>query len=328
MKKKKRRLKLPFRILRTLFIVVLLLLATLFGSYKYFIEDDLNNLIDTYEKTIYNKEFKNNVNTKTDSYTIAILGVDEDLEYSRTDSINLMAVNPSTNEVKLYSVPRDTYINYECIDDYSDKITNAHSRGGVTCTLDALENVFNTKIDFYVKIDFSGFITIIDQLGTIETEVPDFYEGGQWCEQTANREDEICFTQFGKQRVNSEQALAIARSRQHSSDIDRNSLQTQIISDIIKEMLTIRDIKKFEEIVVALDSKVETNIDTKQSFYMAYNMYKFNKEGKEIETMQLDGVADYIVGNYVGYGSYFVLDTEGLQKTREDLEKFLKKQKE
>lgn len=239
-----------------------------------------------------------------------------------------MAVNPNTKQVKVYSVPRDTYVQYDCIDGYSDKITNAHSRGGVECTLNALENIFNTKIDFYVKIDFSGFLTVINQLGTIETTVPDFYEGQQWCEQTADRTNEICFNQFGVQRVNSEQALAIARSRQHSSDLDRNSLQTQIIADTIKEMLTIRDLKKFEEIIVSLDGKVETNIETKQAFYMAYNMYKFNKEGNEISTSQLEGVAEYTTGNYVGYGSYFILDTESLQKTREDLKKFLNSKKE
>lgn len=320
---KKRKLKLPFRIILNLSLVIIILIISLFGVYKYFIEDELKSLTNAYQDNIYDKDLGNKLDVKNSSYTIAILGVDEDLGSSRTDSISLMAVNPIINEVNIYSVPRDAYVQYNCIDDYSDKITNAHSYGGVECTFDALENIFNTEIDFYVKLDFSGFISIIDQLGSIQTEVPDFYGGSEWCEQTSNRVDEICFSEFGTQRINSEQALAIARSRQHSSDIDRNVLQKQIITDTIKEILTIRDLKQLESLVVSLQNKVMTNISTKQATTIMYNMYNFNKEDKEINSYQIEGEARYDYGTYVGYGSYFIMDTESLQKTREDLDKFL-----
>ncbi|MFV0425092.1 MAG: LCP family protein [Bacilli bacterium] len=323
---KKRKLRLPFRILRTLSIVVIILIGTIFVAYKYFIEDDLNAIINAYETNIYNEELENNLNPRTDSYSIAILGVDEDLETSRTDSINLMVVNPKTNEMNLYSIPRDTYVQYNCINDYSDKITNANNYGGVECTLDALNNIFNIEVDFYIKLDFQGFLSIIDQLGTIETNIPDFYDGTPWCEQTSNRMDEICFSEFGAQEINSEQALAIARSRQHSSDLDRNNLQSQIISDTIKEVLKIRDLKKIEDIIYSVEGQVETNIDTKQAFYMTYNMYKFNKDEKAIQSYQLLGVAEYTTGDYSGYASYFILDTQELQKIREELDNFMNKE--
>lgn len=322
---RKRRLKLPFRILINTLLIIALLAATLFGVYKYYIEEDLKDLTKAYEDTIFLEEYSNDINVKNTSYTIAILGLDETLEYSRVDSINLMVVNPVVNEINIYSVPRDSYVQYECIDDLSDKITNSHSLGGLDCTLDALSNVFSIEIDFFIKLDFDGFLTIIDQLGTIETDVPNFYNGQQWCEQTSNRVDQICFNEFGKQRVNSEQALAIARSRQHSSDLDRNVLQSQIIADTIKEVLKLRDLKKLEEITYALDGKVLTNINKKQVVDMTYTMYNFTKEDKTIKSSQLQGEALYMTGSNAGYGSYFVLDVEQLQITREEIAKLINK---
>ncbi|MFV0499146.1 MAG: LCP family protein [Bacilli bacterium] len=326
MKKKKRRLRLPFRIIRALFIIIIFFVLILFAVYKYFIEDDLKSTIKTYNETIYDKDLADDHKVLSSSYLVAILGVDETLYNSRVDSINVMAINAKSNEMRIYSVPRDTYIQYKCIGEYSDKITNSHSYGGIECTLDGLNNLFNHEIDFYLKLDFSGFISIIDQVGTITTNIPDFYDGQEWCEQTSNRVDQICFSQFGKQEVNSEQALAIARSRQHSSDLNRNTLQSQIISDTIKEIMKIRDINDIEKIIDSVDGKIKSNISPKQAAYMLYNMYLFNKTDNKINTYQLKGIAQYQYGNYAGYGSYFILDPEELQKTRETINKFMEKE--
>lgn len=323
MRKKKRRLRLPFRILRTLFILTLLICTMMYLIYQFYFKDDVAKIKKTYNDIIFNDEDAIDKKITDSSYTIAIIGVDEDLKYGRADSINLLTVNGKTDDMQMYSVPRDTYINYSCIDNMKDKITNSHSYGGTDCLMSALGNLFEIEVDFYIKMDFDGFISIISQLGTITTEVPDFNNGSQWCEQMADRETTICFTEFGTQQVNAEQALSIARSRQYSSDLDRGNLQVQIIQDTILELSKLRDLGKVNEIISSTDGNFETNISIEQATAMAYNYYKFKNTENEINSNQIPGVAEYTWGEYVGYGSYFLIDEESWNVMKNQLKEFL-----
>ena len=60
-----------------------------------------------------------------------------------------------------------------CIrDSNQDKINHAMAYGGIPLILDSVENLLNIKIDHYVKVNFDGFINVIDALGGVNIEVP------------------------------------------------------------------------------------------------------------------------------------------------------------
>ncbi len=302
MKQRKRRkrykLKQPFRFIKNLLIILTIFSGVLFFIYKIFFEEDILNFIKTYKETIYNVEDLTDKTVYDSSYNVLILGTDEGL-YSRTDSINLVTVNADKQKMVITNVPRDTYTPIACKDNKRDKINHANSYGGVNCAIDSLEQLLDTKIDFYIIMNFDAFINVINSLGTITTTVPDYNKGKEWCVKGDSRAKKVCFSKFGEQKVTAEQALAITRSRDLSSDLVRGQMQTTIMSDTLKEIIKIRDIEQFTKIVSSLGKDVKTNISPKQSSLMALNYYFFNRKNKEIERYQIEGENTYFSGEYV-----------------------------
>ena len=72
-------------------------------------------------------------------------------------------IRPEAKEVSVFSIPRDTRVAIKGHN--QDKINHAMAYGGIPLILDSVENLLNIKIDHYVKVNFDGFINVIDALG-------------------------------------------------------------------------------------------------------------------------------------------------------------------
>ncbi len=323
-KKKKRRLRQPFRFIRNVFYTFVIILILCVITYKLFVEKELDALVDTYNAMVLDEKSSNfSVNVLQDSFTIAFIGYDELEGIRHADSINIAFINPKINEVKIINVPRDSYINYYCIDDSYDKITNAMAFGGVDCVIDGLENLIEREIDFYISSNFYGLVGVIDSIGGINTNVPDFMDGQQWCEQDSSRTSTICFEKFGNQSVSGEQALAIARSRKYSSDLDRGNLQSQIINDTLKTIFELKDTNKMQDILISVEGNVLTNITAKQASQIVYITYMGKRENNSVERIQFEGVAEYGMGERGGWGSYFFIDEDTRIQVISTMDKFM-----
>ncbi|MGL5382871.1 MAG: LCP family protein, partial [Culicoidibacterales bacterium] len=107
-------------------------------------------------------------------FNVLLIGMDEEnLDTGRADSLNVATINPQMQTMQMTSIPRDTYVEIPCKNNLKDKITHAHAYGGTTCTIETVELLLDTQIDFYVKINFNGFVDVIDAIGGIEVNVPD-----------------------------------------------------------------------------------------------------------------------------------------------------------
>ena len=69
------------------------------------------------------------------------------------------------------SIPRDSYVEIPCYNNMKDKINHANN-GGTTCVIETVENWFDIDIPYYVKINFKGFVELIDAIGGIYMYVP------------------------------------------------------------------------------------------------------------------------------------------------------------
>ena len=76
----------------------------------------------------------------------------------------------ATHQHYNFSIPRDTRVAIKGHN--QDKINHAMAYGGIPLILDSVENLLNIKIDHYVKVNFDGFINVIDALGGVNIEVP------------------------------------------------------------------------------------------------------------------------------------------------------------
>lgn len=105
------------------------------------------------------------------SFTVLILGVDaRSNEASRTDVIMIANVNLADKTLNLVSIPRDTRINIPEVG-YT-KINHAHflgnlnggNRSGTEATIQAVSNFLKIPINYYIKINFDGFVHFIDTI--------------------------------------------------------------------------------------------------------------------------------------------------------------------
>ncbi len=292
--------------------------------------------MDTYNETIFDiKGEVKDIDILNESYTIALIGYDEIEGVKHADSINVAYVNPQTNEIKLLNIPRDAYTSYFCIDGSKDKITNAMAFGGggeygsvyssVKCVIDGIENIIDRDIDFYISSNFDGIVNVVDTIGGIKTNVPDYLAGETWCEEASDRMTQICFDKFGEQTVDGQQALALARSRKYSSDLIRGEMQSQVIKDTLGALIAVRDTKLIQDVLYSASEDVSSNITAKQATQIAYTLYMSNRDNHVVERIQLAGTAEYGVGENSGWGSYFFIDEDSRQQTVNDLAGFMEK---
>lgn len=192
------------------------------------------------------------VDVTKDSFNILISGIDtygSITKVSRSDVNILVTVNPSTHSILLTSIPRDYYVLIPKFNEY-DKLTHAGIYG-IETSVSTIENLLDTKINYYVKVNFTSLIDIVDALGgiTIESNY-DF-----------TSQDGYHYTK-GTNTLNGKEALSFARERQAFAEGDRIRGQNQeiILSALITKALSSSIITNYSDLLNALDDKFVTNI--------------------------------------------------------------------
>lgn len=202
------------------------------------------------------------INLDRDTYSVYISGIDvygEVTEQSRSD-VNLIAtVNPKTHQVLLTTTPRDYYVEIpEVSKGEKDKLTHAGIYG-IDTSMATLEQLYNEKIDFYIRVNFTSVIDIVNALGGVTVDSTEAFTTGQ---------DAGCIVdiQKGKNKLNGEQALAFARERHALEDGDnqRGKNQQILLEGLYKAMLTPATIVNMNGVLSSIDGNVETNMTTGQ----------------------------------------------------------------
>ncbi|HDR6311817.1 TPA: LCP family protein [Bacillus cereus] len=234
----------------------------------------------------------------TNNVSVLIMGVDESdvrgKEYGeaiRTDALLLATFNKDSKTVKLLSIPRDTYA-YIPVEKKKDKITHAHAYGstkngkdgGPQASIDAVEKLLNVPVDYFVKFNFKSFMKIVDDLGGIEVDVP-----VEFTEQDSNDTADAIHLKKGVQKLNSEEALALARTRHIDSDAMRGQRQQLVIEAILKKLTSVGSVTKVGNIIDDINGQFVTNL----TFDDMLSFYKYGSDS-EIEKLQLQGEDCYM----------------------------------
>lgn len=267
----------------------------------------------------------------TNNVSVLVMGVDESdvrgKEYGeaiRTDALLLATFNKDSKTVKLLSIPRDTYT-YIPIEKKKDKITHAHAfgsakngkNGGPQASIDAVEKLMNVPVDYFVKFNFKSFIKIVDDLGGIEVDVP-----VEFTEQDSNDNAEAIHLEKGVQKLNGEEALALARTRHIDSDAMRGQRQQLVIEAILKKLTSVGSVTKVGNIIDDINGQFVTNL----TFDDMLSFYKYGSDS-EIEKLQIQGDDCYMEkGNDTcsksaggGRTYYYNPDKKELAKVTNDL---------
>ncbi len=200
---------------------------------------------------------------RREPFLVYLSGVDSrgDLnEKSRSDVNIIAAVNPVTKQVVLVNTPRDYYVPLAGHDGAMDKLTHA-GLYGVDCSMQTLGGLYGVQIPYYLKMDFEGFIGIIDALGGIDVTVDE----GFTTVGSPNYYDPVTL-QPGVNHLNGAQALAFARERHAfaNGDVQRGINQMKVIQAAMEKAKSPAVLVGYSGIMSSVADSFVTNLSSDQ----------------------------------------------------------------
>lgn len=231
------------------------------------------------------KEDESTDKNESEPFTILLLGMDSTIKNISSvtsfnaDSIMLLTFNPKTYNATILSIPRDTYVPIGCLKGLPESKITHSGWNGESCVIKTINNWMDINVDYYVKVNFTALVSLVDSIGGIEVDVP-----YSFCEQNSNREwgDKTVYVEKGLQTLNGEQALALTRNRHpnpemcsskwtnyYSDDIIRGQNQQLVINALINKIVKNLSLDKIYSIIDAIDKNIDTNmqIDKITSYY-------------------------------------------------------------
>ena len=190
---------------------------------------------------------------KSKPFVVYISGIDtredELVENSRSDVNIIAAVNPETHQVLLITTPRDYYVPLK-FPEYTtsrDKLTHAGIYG-VQVSMDTLGLLYDVNIDYYFRVNFTGFVDIVEALGGVTVEV----------------EKEFSTTEYtfpeGPNELNGYKALSFVRNRFGIGDQQRGRNQMAFIKGVIKKAVSSDMLLNFNEVLKSVEGSFETSM--------------------------------------------------------------------
>lgn len=235
-----------------------------------------------------------------------------------TDVIQVLSINPIRKKALIFSVPRDLYVD---IDNFGfHKINTAynlgqqlgHGQGGILVKKE-IEQVLGIPIHYYIKVDFNGFVRIVDLLDGIDVCV----------DRSINDPAHDIYILSGCQEMDGQKALAYVRSRYSTSDFDRSSRQQKTIFAIKEKALKLNFLLnplKINQALAILVGSLNTDIKISEMKQLSQLMAGLKKD--QMATYVLDNRKDQLLYSTSRNGAYVLLPVGG---DYQKIKKFVRK---
>lgn len=260
---------------------IVILLALVFGTYQLIKSLDFSAIVFSFGKTLQTDEYGH-----TNIMLVGIGGEGHD-GGNLTDTIIIASIDYDNKLVPMLSIPRDFYV-------ISDKFTNQRinsiyyegksamgsTKEGIYLLQDTVSEITGIPIHYYAKVDFNGFVKVVDSLGGVEINVEEsiydpYYPKGET----------IYFETFkldaGLQTMDGDTALKFARSRKTTSDFDRAKRQQQLLFAIKEKALSMNvltDANKIKSLYDSIGDSIDTNLSLAEIIELAKLSKEFQKE--------------------------------------------------
>lgn len=221
----------------------------------------------------------------------------------RSDSMILVSLNKKTEKINMISFFRDswTYMNINGKDRYN-KTNSSYYFGGPDGLIDTIEKNYKIDIDYYVAVDFSSFVDIIDALGGLTVEVQE-YEANY-----INRTTRHTIEHGPAVTLSGDEALVFARIRKsdRDSDVSRTRRQRMVITALL-ERAKGASLSQLNDAVDVLFSHVKTDFNKME--IVSYATQALTKGWLNYEIVQHSFLSDqdvFSTGNIEGTSVVFI----------------------
>ncbi|MDU5634038.1 MAG: LCP family protein, partial [Staphylococcus epidermidis] len=188
---------------------------------------------------------------------------------------------------------------------------------GPLAAMDSVEATMNVPVDYYVRINMKAFVEAVDELGGIYYDVP--YNLNEPNSDDTGR----IKIKKGYQKLNGDQALAVARTRHHDSDLKRGQRQMELIKILFQKAQNLKSIDKLDNVISIVGKNAKHNLTQKEIKSLA-KMYLGGST--EIKTSQLKGKDDYLNDIYYYHPSVkSIMEYSNLLRNDLDLSKITNK---
>lgn len=216
-------------------------------------------VLKTYQIDIKNKNKK--VKVTDDVFNIYITGIDTygDINKVSRSDVNILAtINPKTHQILLTSIPRDYYVTLHNTTGLKDKLTHAGLKG-IDMSIKTIEDLLDEEINYYLKINFTSLVKIIDTMGGIDLDVP-FSFSAHYQEE----DGEFVYYEYkeGMMHLDGPHSLAYARERYNlrEGDIGRAKHQQQVIEAMINKLVSSKLLTNYASLLGSIEGNFTTNI--------------------------------------------------------------------
>ena len=219
--------------------------------------------IYNYEITVKTNVAEKNVDITKNTFSVYISGIDtynKIATKTRSDVNIVMTVNPVTKKIVMAHIPRDYYVTLYGKNS-KDKLTHA-SLYGIDTAMKTVENFTGIKIDYYVRLNFTSLIKIVDLLGGIDVNSKYAFETGIY-DSTMKKTYKF---KKGMNHLDGDAALSFVRER-HSftdGDITRGENQMLVLEALIKKAMSPKIITSYTKFLDVLDDAMITNMSKKE----------------------------------------------------------------
>lgn len=159
--------------------------------------------------------------------------------------------------------PREIWLDrinavYPSSTSFAHKYPNSVSPG-MEALVDVIETTLAIPIDYYVLVDFAGFVDLIDSIGGVYITVRSSMNV-TFSPAKPGDEEFVLELSPGRQRMNGRTALAYSRNRSDSNDFVRTRRQRCLVREVAAQADALRILREFPRIATTVERNVTTNI--------------------------------------------------------------------
>ncbi|OAS82625.1 MULTISPECIES: LCP family protein [Metabacillus] len=307
LKKKRKRVRLRWGRVFGALLILFVFIIGVYSVYQY-IQGTLEGNNKTFKNDQGNHAFQGKKNEIGD-VNVLLLGSDSRGEkQARTDTIMVAHYDQRTHSVKLISFMRDMYVSIP--GHGKQKLNAAYAYGGPELLRKTIKENFSLDINYYAIVDFKGFEEAVDILvpNGIQVDVPHLMTSGIGME-----------IEKGKQTLHGKELLGYVRYRQDRlSDFGRVQRQQEVVSKIVEDSVSLRNVAKLPKLLGVLNSYVDTNIETTTLFTIGKDFVTNNKG--DLETLRIPENGSFQNIRYEDIGEVLEVD---FQQNKEAIKKFI-----